>query len=109
MPTLEEREETFRVFGENLAQWLALPAADKIVAIVAAINKCEADMSKVFNQLKAATKYPFGEDSDGDSNDVCIHAGRIRFKDGRLVDWQIWKTQHVVRIINWGVQTRMDA
>lgn len=103
MPTLQEIEETTRVFSENRQYWLELPMVKKIVAIVAAIKESEGNRARFWDLLKSKTQYPFSDGCGcvGELADVCLHGGRVKLSNGRLIDWQIWKREHVVHLIDW--------
>lgn len=87
----------------DYAHWRDLPLDQKVVAVEESILACGSDRSAIYAAFKTVTRYPFGHDLalESSGRDICVKGGRINLPTGRLVDWRIWRSEHVVEIDVW--------
>lgn len=92
-----ELDKEMQLFSANLQHWLNLPMVEKICGIVRAVTSSEGKPAEIYAQMKSAMKYPFTTDDNiVGGHGVCLHEGRLKSKDNKVVYWHIWKSEHAV-------------
>ncbi len=107
----DEGDEAFRArldlwyskFADKLQAWKQTSVVDKIVKLVALLQTID-DNRTIYDRMRREIGYPFQDSEAGSdplSQDLCLHSGRVRLKNGRLVEWQIWNGEHSIDLRFW--------